>query len=78
MGFTPQDVNRMSMWQFFAALNGFVEAKTPKENKKLSAAEADDLFNWLESEQIASRLTTQTYLWDEYGPVYAGKVTFDI
>ncbi|MEO7172030.1 hypothetical protein [Flavobacterium sp.] len=63
------------MWQFFAALHGFIDANTPKESTKLSESEAEDLFDWIEQESDGpSVLTTQTYWWDEQGAVPAGVV----
>jgi hypothetical protein len=49
MGFTPQHVNEMSMWQFLAAVDGYVKAQGGEE--KMSNAEADELFNWLQSKE---------------------------
>jgi hypothetical protein len=52
------------MWQFFAALNGYVDANTPKDGNKLSEGEADDLFDWLERDTVAGVLSTMTYWLD--------------
>lgn len=49
MGLSPTEVDRMSVWQYMAALDGFVAAHDPDADKALSADEADDLWNWLES-----------------------------
>lgn len=46
MGFSPQQVRAMSMWQFMAALDGYIAANTP-EDDGLSVKEADDLFEWI-------------------------------
>ncbi len=49
MGFTPQEVNAMSMWQFNAALEGYVAANTAGESAgKLSQSEADEIWNWMQ------------------------------
>lgn len=48
MGFSPQQVREMSIWQFTAAWDGFVQANSP-EDKGLSDAEVDDLWEWIES-----------------------------
>lgn len=64
MGFTPQQVDDMSMWQFFAALNGYIDANTPKQGNKLTDAEADDLFDWIERDAVAGVLSTMTYWLD--------------
>ncbi|WP_296584223.1 hypothetical protein [Xanthobacter sp.] len=47
MGFTPQQVDAMSMWQFTAALEGFARHHDPESDKKLSAGERDDLWAWM-------------------------------
>ncbi|MDW9473609.1 MULTISPECIES: hypothetical protein [Sinorhizobium] len=52
MGFTPQQVNAMSMWQFAAAFDGYVKANGGGE-EKMSNAEADDLWKWLQSKDDA-------------------------
>lgn len=39
----------MSVWQFMAAVDGYVKANTSEENASLSAKEADDLWGWLGS-----------------------------
>ena len=49
MGFTPQQVNAMSMWQFLAAVDGYVRAQGGED--KMSSKEADDLFAWLQSKE---------------------------
>lgn len=66
MGFTPQQVDDMSMWQFFAALNGYIDANTPRQANKLTEFEIEDIFDsgWLESGMAAGTLRTQTYWLD--------------
>jgi hypothetical protein len=77
MGFTPQQVNEMSMWQYFAALNGYIDANTPKEGNKLTDSQADDLFDWIEQGGTeAEQLSTQTYWLDGGRLVPAGVVRF--
>lgn len=49
MGFTPQEVGKMSMWQYMAAVDGYVRAQGGEE--KMSNAEADDLWNWLQEKE---------------------------
>lgn len=79
MGYTPQEVNAMSMWQWQAALNGFIAANTPKDSGKLSDSEADELFAWIDTPDVAGSLTTQTYMFDDRGHlVPAGVVTFSL
>lgn len=79
MGFTPQQVDAMSMWQFRAALNGYVEANSPKGGEKLSETEAADLFDWIDAPDARGALTTQTYTFDDTGRLApAGIVTFTL
>lgn len=37
----------MSVWQYMAALDGYIDANTPDEDKGLSKQEADELADWL-------------------------------
>ena len=48
MGMSPEVVDRTSFWQFLAAWNGYVAANTP-DNGKLTASEADALFEWIDT-----------------------------
>lgn len=48
MGFSPQQVDAMSMWQFMAAAEGYVKANSGGENE-LSSAEVDELWDWINS-----------------------------
>lgn len=43
MNMSPQDVNKMSMWQFFSMVNGM----TDQDENALSVAEADEIWDWL-------------------------------
>jgi hypothetical protein len=47
MGFTPQQVDAMSIWQFNAAWSGWIKSKGPVK-ETLSDEQADELFDWLE------------------------------
>ena len=47
MGFTPQEVNDMSVWQFMAAVDGYVEATTPDDGS-LTAKEVDELWDFVQ------------------------------
>ena len=38
----------MSMWQFTAAVEGYIAANTPDDGK-LGSKEADELYEWLKS-----------------------------
>lgn len=77
MGFAPQQVDRMSMWQFFAALNGWAAAHSPQRNK-LSETEASELFDWISGPGAARTLTTQTWWLDGDRLVRNRLVTFTV
>lgn len=47
MGYSPQQVNAMSMWQFYAAVDGFVKSR--QSGGKLSDTEKDGLWDWLQT-----------------------------
>ncbi|MDQ0996875.1 hypothetical protein QFZ34_002057 [Phyllobacterium ifriqiyense] len=47
MGFTPQEVNAMSMWQFLAALEGYIKANSPEDTGKLTESEKDEMADWI-------------------------------
>jgi hypothetical protein len=49
MGFSPTEVNRMSMWQFSEALAGYAKANDPDAANELSSAEADDIWKWMQT-----------------------------
>ncbi|MBO9100001.1 MULTISPECIES: gene transfer agent family protein [unclassified Rhizobium] len=48
MGFSPQQINEMTVWQFMAAFDGYVKHHSD-EGEKLSEKDADELFEWLTS-----------------------------
>jgi hypothetical protein len=75
MGFSPQQVDRMSMWQFLAALNGYVKANSGGK-EALTEAEKDDLWAWIDTPANDRLLSTPVYWWDERGPVMIKRVTF--
>lgn len=49
MGFSPHDVGRMSLFQYMAAVDGFADANNPDGAGKISSAEEDDIWAWLQS-----------------------------
>jgi hypothetical protein len=49
MGFSPQEVRAMSMFQYFSALDGFIKANTADDERTLSDKEKDELWDWLEA-----------------------------
>ena len=42
MGFTPQQVDAMSMWQFMAATNGYAKSNGAEDKEKPS----DEFLKW--------------------------------
>lgn len=48
MGFSPQEVRAMSMWQYFAALDGWRKANSP-DDSGLSKQEEDALWEMVQA-----------------------------
>lgn len=48
MGFSPQQVLAMSLWEFLAARAGWIKANTVDETKDLTPQEFDSLGDWLD------------------------------
>jgi len=79
MGFTPQQVNKMSMWQYYSVLYAYIEQNTPKGKEQLTEAELGELSDWLDADAESKPLyKTLVYLWDENGPVVDKEVTFTL
>lgn len=47
MGFTPREIEDMSLWQFEAAAVGY--AKSNGGDEGMTTKEADNLWDWLQS-----------------------------
>lgn len=47
MGFSPHEVQRMSVWQYLAILEGYSAAHDPDGEKRLSSAEVDALWEFV-------------------------------
>lgn len=60
MGFTPQQVDAMTVWQFFAAIDGYVKANGGggKEGA-LSDTEKDEIWDWMQA-RVGSPTTLTT------------------
>lgn len=78
MGWTVHDVKTSSVWEFFSAFNGYVDANTPKQSGKLSPDEADRIWERMQEldAPVGITLSTQTYTLDGRHLVPAGVVTF--
>lgn len=65
MGWTAEQVDRTSMWKFWASWHGYLKANTQQQSNKLSEAEKNRI--WERMQQMAvpeGPHFTQTYLWD--------------
>jgi hypothetical protein len=52
MGFTPQQVDQMSIWQFASALEGWLKANTTDEDggkAGMGDQQANEIWDWLQS-----------------------------
>ena len=47
MGMTPAETLACSVFEYLAALDGFIVANDPEGDKKLSESEKDELWQWL-------------------------------
>jgi hypothetical protein len=48
MGLSPHEVMGLSIFEYLAALDGFVDANDTDGDKKLSSDEKNDLWDWLQ------------------------------
>ena len=50
MGFTPAQIDEMSVWEFDAVVNGYIEANTPEGANKvtLTDEETEDILKAIE------------------------------
>lgn len=48
MGYSPQEIRAMSIFQYLAALDGFIKANSSDDENVLSDKEKDELWEWLE------------------------------
>jgi hypothetical protein len=47
MGMSPAETLGCSVFEYLAALDGFIEANDPDGDKRLTEAEKDDLWEWI-------------------------------
>lgn len=80
MGWTVHDVKQSSVWEFFSAWQGYVDANSPKQNGKLSEDEKDRIWERMQELDAPSSttLSTQTYRLTGARLVPAGVVTFEV
>jgi hypothetical protein len=52
MGIAPDDLKKMTVWEFVAVMDHWMEAHDSKDDrKKLSDGEAKELWTWMQSRQ---------------------------
>lgn len=80
MGWSVHDVKRASVWEFFSAWQGFVDANTPKQGNKLSEDDKDRIWERMQELEAphSTTLSTETYRLDGAHLVPAGVVTFEV
>lgn len=79
MGFTPQEVDRMSVWQYAAAVNGFNRVNAADGGNKLTDAEKAELSEWILSvPTVPRRLSNIVYSWDGVSFAPVKTVSFEI
>ncbi|KKB81015.1 hypothetical protein VW35_02260 [Devosia soli] len=80
MGWDVHAVKRSSVWEFFSAWQGYVEANTPKQSGKLSEDEKDRIWERMQELDATppGQLSTQTYTLDGLRLVPAAIVTFEV
>ncbi|MBB3523080.1 hypothetical protein [Rhizobium sp. BK456] len=47
LGFTPNDIKALSMWEFMAALEWYVKANS-SDDGKMTSAEVEDVWKWMQ------------------------------
>jgi hypothetical protein len=52
VGLTPRDVDRLSMWEFMAAVEGWIKANSSEDSSgSLGSKEADEIWEWMQQQQ---------------------------
>lgn len=49
IGYTPTQINDMSIWQYMSAVEGYAKAHNPDSAKELSPSEEAELWAWMET-----------------------------
>jgi len=51
IGLTPREVDQLSMWEFMAAVEGWIKANTTEESSgTLGSKEADEIWEWMQTQ----------------------------
>lgn len=71
----------MSIWQFNAAVKGYVRANSSSDPKKFSSEEEKDaMWDWLESQNTPTKKTLSSimYIWDGFNFTVEKRVNFEV
>lgn len=71
----------MSIWQFNAAVKGYVRANSANDPKKFSSEEEKDaMWDWLESQNTPTKKTLSSimYVWDGVKFTVEKRVNFEV
>lgn len=71
----------MSMYEYNAAVKGYVKANTPVEKGKFSSEEEkEDMFEWLMSQDLPNKkvLKNKVYIWDGVDFIFQKEVVFEV
>lgn len=71
----------MSIWQFNAAIKGYVKANTSSDPRKFnSEEEKDEMWDWLQSQETKSKKTLSSimYVWDGLKFTVEKRVNFEV
>lgn len=80
MGWDVHAVKQSSVWEFFSAWQGYVDANTPKQSGKLSEEDKDRIWERMQELEapVSKSLSTQTYQLRGAQLVPAGIVKFEV
>lgn len=57
MGFAPDQIDRMSLWQFMACVEGYMKANG-SGGGGLSESEQDEIWEWMKTKETGDSQTT--------------------
>jgi hypothetical protein len=49
MGYTPAEIGAMSIWEYSAVVDGYIEANSAPET--MTGSEMDDIWNWMQTKE---------------------------
>lgn len=59
MGFSPQQINLMSIWEFNALVDGWMKANDSSGVTTLSESEKDEIWEWMQGKEGGVSTTLQ-------------------